>query len=173
MGAGASHPAQTAATNGAAAANAQWAQRVVGFSSQHDGLGSAAVQACGRPKVFPAYGDKQGAWAPGANSGSSWIELEFARAVYMCGIEIYETFNPGAVVRVMVLSPQGVWESAWRGDPAQMTLPARSRVFSPPIKPPPYAVRPASPQPVAPALGARHDAHSGHRAAHLLVNLIF
>ena len=142
MGAGASHPQQSAATNSAAAANAQWAQRVVGFSSQHDGFGSGAQQACGRPKVFPAYGDKQGAWAPGANSGSSWIELEFARAVYMCGIEIYETFNPGAVVRILVLSPQGVWESAWRGEPQQMALPARSRVFAPTIKPPPYAVRP-------------------------------
>ena len=118
----------------------QWADRVVSFSSQIDGDGSAAAQALGRPKVFPAYGDKPGAWTPGS-SGTGWIELEFPRAVFMHGIEIYETFNPGAVIKVLVLSPRNTWECAWRGEPQHLALPARSRIFAPPVLMPPFMVR--------------------------------
>ena len=47
-------------------------------------------------------GDINGAWAQGNRANDEFLIVEFGRAVYPVQIHIYETFNPGAVVKVSV-----------------------------------------------------------------------
>ena len=125
-------------------AGAQWCSRAITCSSQYNESTWSHRQVAGPPKVYPRYGDLHGAWAPHKASGArEWIELEFERGMQIGGIEIYETFNPGAVVAIKVKSIAGDWEVAWEGAAERGRLPATSRVFSPPlvVPPSPYAVR--------------------------------
>ena len=121
---------------------AQWCSRVLGGSSQYNADSWSYHQAAGRPRVYPRYGDIHGAWAPQQSRGThEWIELEFPNAAHVGGIEIYETYNPGAVVAVKVRSPTGAWEVVWHGAAERGTLAAASRIFSPQLAAPPYPVR--------------------------------
>ena len=62
--------------------------------------------------------------------------------MHVGGIEIYETLTPGAVTRVLVRSNEGgQWLPVWSGPPQRGSLPASSRIFSPPLAAPVYAVR--------------------------------
>lgn len=47
-------------------------------------------------------GDITGAWAQGNRANNEFLIVEFERPVYPEQIDIYETYNPGAVVRVAV-----------------------------------------------------------------------
>jgi hypothetical protein len=111
----------------------QWCARVINGSSQYNSGTWGYRQAAGQPHVYPRYGDIHGAWAPRRARGDrEWIELEFEREMCVGGIEIFETFNPGAVVAVKVKrSLQASWEVAWEGTAERGRLPARSRIFSP------------------------------------------
>lgn len=55
----------------------QWAAALLGCSSEYDGELWAASQLLGPPKVYPAYGDISGAWAP-AGSADCPIECSLA-----------------------------------------------------------------------------------------------
>lgn len=106
----------------------QFASGVADFSSQY---GSDAPRSfsysinniVGEPKIFPRYGDFTqsavmrtygGWWTNDGNLGDfperplstefcseDYIDLIFEQAVYPWSIAIYETFNPGAVVRIL------------------------------------------------------------------------
>jgi hypothetical protein len=41
-----------------------------------------------------------GAWAQGNRGNDEFIIVEFERAVYPEQIDIYETYNPGAIVKI-------------------------------------------------------------------------
>jgi F-box/leucine-rich repeat protein 4 len=81
-----------------------------------------------------------------------FIELVYEKSVYPFKIEIFETYNPGALVRVLACSTPSKqpatggesgtghkmkWEVLWSGK--GQAVPAESRVFSPPIKMPQFA----------------------------------
>jgi len=66
------------------------------------GQGWDATQLQGPPKVYPYYGDKSGAWAPEQSSGTKetlCVKYEFP--VYVTGVFIFETFNPGHVSSII------------------------------------------------------------------------
>ncbi|NLL49423.1 MAG: hypothetical protein GX249_12695 [Firmicutes bacterium] len=106
----------------------QWA--VTASASSEYGSGSwSAQQLVGQPNVYPYYGDNGQAWAPGSmNNGLQWVELGFLEAVYVERVEIYETFNPGAIVKVELVDPTGGSHPIWEGEggPAE----AAAKVFS-------------------------------------------
>lgn len=59
------------------------------------------------------------------------MELEFANHVYLLGIEIYETYHPGAVVKISCKDMRGQWIVVYEGAPQQSKLPHASRIFKP------------------------------------------
>eukprot|EP00300_Choanocystis_sp_HF-7_P034355 c4704_g1_i1.p1 GENE.c4704_g1_i1~~c4704_g1_i1.p1 ORF type:complete len:427 (-),score=91.12 c4704_g1_i1:82-1362(-) len=113
-----------------------WVSRVINYSSQYDSTNWAANQTIGPPKVFPRYGDIYGAWAPHASRGADeFLEVEFERSIKIKQISIFETYNPGAVVRVSFKSPSGSWRIVYEGVQTQTLQRPVSRIFSPPLDP--------------------------------------
>jgi hypothetical protein len=85
-----------------------WASTVRGFSSQYSATSWSAHQALGAPNVFPANGDNASAWASlGADDRDEWLEVGFDRPSAISGVEIFETYNPGAVERVELITESG------------------------------------------------------------------
>ncbi|TWU59342.1 hypothetical protein Poly51_21300 [Rubripirellula tenax] len=72
-------------------------------------------QLLGRPNT-PMAGDQQSAWTtPGQNAGMQWFIVEFPNKVNVGKIEIVETYNPGAVVRICSVSMTGQEIEIWKG----------------------------------------------------------
>ncbi len=68
-----------------------------------------------------AYGDQVTAWAPATTDGQQeWIVVDYAEEVSPKSIEVYETYNPGALTKASIFDSFGrevvVWEGA---DPTQ------------------------------------------------------
>lgn len=106
----------------------QWAISVTASSEYGSGDWSAQ-QMLGEPDVYPNYGDYGRAWAPSSrNNGLQWAELGFAEAVYVESVDIYETFNAGATVKVELLDTTGRWHLLW--DSTGGSAGGSARVFS-------------------------------------------
>ncbi len=85
-----------------------WASSVRGFSTQYSAGSWSAQQVLGPPDVFPASGDQVKAWASlGADDRPEWLEVGFDRPTAISGVHIFETFNPGAVGRVELITSTG------------------------------------------------------------------
>jgi hypothetical protein len=68
------------------------------------------------PPDTKGSGDLPTAWASATpDRQKEWLDLQFERSVQPSAIEIYETFNPGAVDRVSVFDPLGRERVVWRG----------------------------------------------------------
>jgi hypothetical protein len=89
----------------------QWASSAYA-SSQYDSVDWSALQATGAPNTSEC-GDMETAWATSSSTGIDWIELSYPVAVIPTRIDIYHTFNPGAVVRIEVMDAQGIPHSAY------------------------------------------------------------
>ena len=71
-------------------------------------------QATGAPDT-PQAGDRSTAWASQTPDGDrEWLKLEYAEPVVATRIDVYETYNPGAVERITVVTSRGEVE-VWRG----------------------------------------------------------
>ena len=86
----------------------QWASTVRGFSTQYTGSSWAATKLLGAPDVFPGSGDNASAWASlGADDRDEWLEVGYAQPMHVSAIEIYETFNPGAITAIELITADG------------------------------------------------------------------
>jgi len=96
----------------------QWASSVRGFSTQYTTASWAADRVLGSPDVFPASGDNANAWASlGADDHDEWIEVGYAQPMHVGAIEIFETFNPGAVSAIEMITASGQRITAYQGSP--------------------------------------------------------
>ncbi|KAL6260580.1 hypothetical protein P5V15_008101 [Pogonomyrmex californicus] len=134
----------------------QFVKNVCNFSSQYGSSYSISYTAhnlIGSPRIFPNYGDfpqafvmrTYGLWWDKAPSksidympqnnpnvvGQDYIDIEYHEAVYPIRVSIYETFNPGSVIRIWAQGSDQ-WFQLWSGPP-QIVRPV-SRIFSPPLK---------------------------------------
>jgi len=115
----------------------QWVKRVPKFSSSYNS-GWEASCLIGPPRVYPSYGDIRGAYASSASTGThEWLELDYETPVFVTGIDIFETYNPGHVTNILI-KVGDYWIPLWSG----VVLPVghgrpgpQSRIFSPPLKP--------------------------------------
>jgi hypothetical protein len=57
---------------------------------------------------YESLGDIAGAWAQGHRNNNEFIIVEFDQALYPEQIDIYETYNPGAVVKVSVRNSKSI-----------------------------------------------------------------
>ena len=106
----------------------QWAVTAAA-SSEYGNWDWSAQQMLGQPNVYPNYGDNRYAWAPAyRNNGLQWAQLGFSEAVYVDTVEIYETFNPGAIVRIELADTTGHSHVIWEGKGGSAGTSAR--VFS-------------------------------------------
>jgi outer membrane protein OmpA-like peptidoglycan-associated protein len=91
----------------------QWANRILGVSSQYPGAGVvgqySAEQALGKPNVLPSHGSSACAWAPlkEDNRYEEFITLGFARPMAIRQVAVAENCNPGAIARVYVYDEAG------------------------------------------------------------------
>jgi hypothetical protein len=86
----------------------EWASTVRAVSSQYTDTSWSAQQVLGPPDVFPSAGDNAKAWASlAADGGDEFIEVGFAQAYPISELAIYETFNPGAVRDIELITASG------------------------------------------------------------------
>jgi hypothetical protein len=93
----------------------QWATSATA-SSEYDSVDWAASQATGEPDVYPECADSEFSWTPltGDNAGE-FLQLTYDTAVTPTQIEIYETWNPGTVVKVEVANDAGERLTVYEG----------------------------------------------------------
>uniref|UniRef100_A0A1B0CEB9 F-box domain-containing protein n=2 Tax=Lutzomyia longipalpis TaxID=7200 RepID=A0A1B0CEB9_LUTLO len=137
----------------------QYAQKVIDFSSQYGSdtsISYTAYNITGRPSKFPDYGDfpetfamrTYGRWwdiAPSAMEElqptnfhdipiHDFIVVEFEEFVIPEAIAVYETYNPGAIVKIWAyFSTISTWKCLWYSFPDPY-VEKRPRIFSPPLK---------------------------------------
>lgn len=111
----------------------QWAVAAEA-SSQYTDDSWSAQQATGAPDT-PDAGDNATAWA--ASAADDQVEtlvLVFEQLVNPTAIEIYESFNPGAVAQIEVLDPNtDEWVVVWSGEAD--TAGEEMALFSPELTP--------------------------------------
>lgn len=115
----------------------QWAVTAEA-SSQYTDDSWSAQQATGAPDT-PEAGDNATAWAAAsADTAVETLALVYAQPVIPTGIEIHESFNPGAVVKIEVLDPNtDAWVVVWEG--VADTAGEEMAVFSPELTPANFA----------------------------------
>ena len=82
------------------------------------GRGWGPEQATGEPDAYSRTtgGDYQSAWASKTEDNQrEWLELTYPRQIKAIGIDVYETFNPGAIDKVTVFDAGGEEKIAWEG----------------------------------------------------------
>ena len=87
-------------------------------------------QVTGPADTFQA-GDQVTAWAPlEQDGGPEWLKVDYAREVPVAEVRVRETYNPGAVVRLTAVFPDGRETLIWEGaePPAQAPI---DRSFTP------------------------------------------
>src|SRR5262245_28830231 len=81
---------------------------------QHPGTSWSVDEATGPPNT-PSYGDIQSAWASQTPDGQpEWLLLEFDE-VDPVAVHVYETYNPGAVVKIARVNIFGGESVLWEG----------------------------------------------------------
>ncbi len=83
----------------------QWAIRAEA-TSEYTSDSWSAQQASGAPNT-PTCGDSSTAWASASSAGQDSLTLYYATPVVPTQINIYETYNPGAIVLVEALPADG------------------------------------------------------------------
>jgi hypothetical protein len=83
----------------------QWAV-AASASSQYGDDAWSAGQTTGEPDTTEC-GDTTTAWASETSNGVDWLQLEYETPVIPVRIAIYETYNPGAIVKVETVSVDG------------------------------------------------------------------
>jgi len=100
----------------------QWAFEAVA-SSEYENPEWGALQAIGRPDTTDRCGDYQTAWASAASDSEVWLEVKFPFAVYVTGVNIFQSFNPNQVKMVELVGPLDRSIEIYMGDPVQVNLP--------------------------------------------------
>lgn len=68
--------------------------------------------------MFPGHNDNANAWASlGADDRDEWIEVGYAQPVRISAIEVYETFNPGSVSAIELITADGERITGYQGAP--------------------------------------------------------
>ncbi|KAK3872697.1 hypothetical protein Pcinc_022245 [Petrolisthes cinctipes] len=135
----------------------QYVREVTDFSSQYGSDGSISYVAnniIGKHTLYPEYGDfsaayclrSYGQWWNNCDSSPQlvedprhllspsmdFIDLKYEHSVYPIRVDLYETYHPGAVVRIWGSLEGKNWSLLWKGEP-QIEVKGESRIFSPPI----------------------------------------
>ncbi|MGB3945108.1 MAG: hypothetical protein WBK88_09985, partial [Methanothrix sp.] len=93
----------------------QWAVAATA-SSEYSSTDWSALQATGEPDTYPDHGDITTAWAPlEEDAGIEWLDLEYEVPILITRVEIFETYNPGAIIGLEIYDREGGRHLAWEG----------------------------------------------------------
>ena len=93
----------------------QWAAHATA-SSEYSSSDWSALQASGEPDTYPDHGDIETAWATlKEDDGIQWLDLDYEVPVWISRVEIYETYNPGAITRIEIYDLDGERHLVWEG----------------------------------------------------------
>jgi len=109
----------------------QYASSVLSFSSQWSSTNWSASKITGEEDVYPDYGDISNSWATATADGQrEFIIVGFEPHQTIHTIEIFETYNPGAIDTVYIRNAgTGKWQKIYSKS-ALTDLPKESRIFS-------------------------------------------
>jgi len=116
--------------------NVQWADKVIGFSSQVSNLENSAEQILGKPNVLPGFGYSNCAWMPKFPSRKiEWIKVKFKEPQFIKQIALNENYNAGAIIKITVFDSLGNGYSAYTNNsPEKVKLLDMLRVFPDELK---------------------------------------
>jgi hypothetical protein len=102
----------------------QWAENVLGYSTQYNAGSYSAAQALGPPDTM-LYGDYPTAWTASSENGTQeYLAVGFLDPVYATGVTIRETYGNGFVTKVDVIDASDALHTVWTGtDPSQPGAP--------------------------------------------------
>ncbi len=108
---------------------AVWADKVIKYSSQYSKTEKSAKQALGAPNVLPIGGDAKTAWAVKSKggkeaSGTAYIYVGFSKPMRISQVAIAESFNPGAITRV-VIKGQDQEKEIYKAEPKALGIKSR------------------------------------------------
>lgn len=84
-------------------------------SSEYRTTDYSANQATNAPNV-PSHTDHPKAWASKlADAGEEWLELTYQPAFRAAGIQVVQSYNPGAIMRLEVIDESGLASAVWTG----------------------------------------------------------
>jgi len=93
----------------------RWATEVLGSSSEYSHSNWSAQMALGPANVYPSFGDNTQAWA----SLTEDRKVEFLELAVpsgrIGGVEVYETFNPGAITKIELIGANGKRTQVYSG----------------------------------------------------------
>jgi hypothetical protein len=75
-------------------------------SSQYGDSDWSAAQATGAPDTATC-GDLPTAWASSSSTGQDSLTVYFEQPVFATAVDIYQTYNPGAIIQVTLIAPDG------------------------------------------------------------------
>lgn len=102
----------------------QWATAVLAMSSQYTTDDWSASRVLGPTDVYPRSGDDVNAWASlEQDSAVEFLELAVPRG-RIRSVEVYETYNPGAVTHIELVTADGRRHNVYSGEPSAMSEPA-------------------------------------------------
>jgi hypothetical protein len=109
----------------------QYATKVNRFSSQYSSTNWSASKALKAEDVYPAYGENINTWASATEDGQrEFLELGFDTIQTVRTVEIFETYNPGAIDTVYLRdSSSKKWTKIY-SKPAITNLEKKSRIFT-------------------------------------------
>jgi outer membrane protein OmpA-like peptidoglycan-associated protein len=101
----------------------EWAYKIVKYSSQLDKNVCSANQILGKPNVLPKGGESPFAWSVALDqngdekSGESSITVSFKNAIKVRQIAIAESFNPGSVNKIILISTKNKQYKVYEASP--------------------------------------------------------
>ena len=116
----------------------QWADKVIGLSSELTPLQYSAEQALGKPNVLPAGGQNPNAWTPDLPKRSEFIKLGYSNPMQIQQIAVAESHNPGALYRVYLYDQSGKEYLVHTFTP--MVVPLQGRMLNVFVEKTPYKV---------------------------------
>ncbi|MCP3903370.1 MAG: hypothetical protein GY715_07015, partial [Planctomycetes bacterium] len=109
--------------------NNEWADSVIGFSSEWSPTVFSASQTLGAPDVT-TYGNNSSAWAASSQDGTlEHVTVGFPTQVFATGVTVRETWGNGFVYAVDVVDTSDQLHPVWSGvDPSSAGAPANFRI---------------------------------------------
>jgi len=109
----------------------QYASKTIKYSSQYSSGNWSAAKALGKEDVYPDYGEDLNAWASLTDDTQrEFLELGFDTLQTVRTIEIFETYNPGAIDTVYLRDASlKKWKKVYAKS-AVANLEKKSRIFS-------------------------------------------
>jgi OOP family OmpA-OmpF porin len=126
------------AINPARAQVVQWADKVIGFSTELTPVQYSARQILGKPNVLPAGGQNPNAWTPDRPKRKEWIKVGFANPIQIRQIAIAESHNPSALMSITLYDEQDNAHKIRETTP--VVVPRLGRMFNLIIEQTPYKV---------------------------------